>query len=339
MRKSTHRWVRRPDAVKHVFLSSALLLALWPAEGKSQLEQSEALVYNAEISLQQDKEAACRWLTQAFWQLKDAPDPGHGAKRRLRKRLESLLRRADSKALGRLRRTSQTADSLYKSAQSYREKGWTETAVDLLEQVQALQPGRAREELMQLRRQIAADPNRFLFGHLASAERPYLDAEWQQAAGWLESPPYQAGKRGQSRALIGWQHVVGDADLHAEIGMPDGPGKAAFLFGCKNHGSEFYMVELVHLSPGTEVVLRRWQGGKFRDLGSSDGVLPEEFRTGFLPIDVLIRGVTISVCVGDLPLIRATTQAPVEGKVGFFVSKDTANLEPARFRHLRIAEQ
>ena len=102
--------------------------------------------------------------------------------------------------------------------------------------------------------------------------------------------------------------------------------------------------------PSRQPVLRRVMPTdpvlRFRRVALYEGVsfllllgiaMPLKYLAG-IPLAVRVEGPDLCVSVADMAPFHARADGPVFGQIGLFVSGDTPNPDPVRFRHLRVSD-
>ena len=319
--------------VARVALAAVAAVALADVTGAQVAAARDSLEQANELLRRERAEEAAGLLRSAWRQFERAEPSEQRNEKALRSSIENGLRRVDPRALDLLKVQQRTAAKLVEVAQEYARAGWPRTALDLLEQARRLDPGSVGGEVERIRALLpAVDADRLTAELLAAPDRG-----WFMENGELVSPAIaEGGGPAQTVHVLAPRSFDGDRRMSLEVLLGNRPGKAGFVFAGRGELVELYMVELVRRVEDTSIRLMHLHDGRFDLLAMKGWTFPKEIQDGWLPVEVTIRGRELTVAVGDLSPFHFTAPTDVVGAPGIYISGDTPNREPLRFRHLVI---
>ena len=326
----------------------ALLLAPL-ARAQTQTPDPSALIVEADRLLQTGmREDAVLTALTAQRRLDEITDAS--ARDRLRAGLVALLARADPQWTRHAEASKADATELIALARSYLRKKLPARAVDLLEEACTLDPKSAAPVLSYAQKQLSSRAASKPETDRAEPDEPVLrdligGIESRVAWGTWDLRPTEVRSPhldGNTVYLIAREPRHGDQRVSVDVLIGDLDGSAALVFGGID-ASTYYIVELLHQTDqGTgrysNLSVHRIVDAKAIEIGRIAFDLSSKQRAGWLQLSVSVRGNRITAGLGALASLRCTAPTVPHGGVGFFVTGNSPNLEPVRFRRLLIEE-
>ncbi|MFO1051593.1 MAG: hypothetical protein U1F36_05225 [Planctomycetota bacterium] len=145
---------------------------------------------------------------------------------------------------------------------------------------------------------------------------------------------------GDTAYLVGKAPTHEDGRISVDMLIGDVDGSAALMFGGID-ASTYYIVELLHQTDdGTgrysNLSIHRIAENKAIELARASFNLTPQQRAGWLTVTIEIRGRALSAGLGDRSSLRCSAPTDPYGGVGFFVTGNSPNTAPVRFRRLLL---
>lgn len=230
---------------------------------------------------------------------------------------------------------------LLEAAEAYLECGWRETALPLLRAAELIEPGSAAALLAAAASTDAGAPagdgpaGEAIGAFFRDAET-YGDA-WQIADGEVTSPALTD----HSLMLVAKKPLAGDCRVGVEVMLGAAPGKAALVFGHDLDWEQqtFCFLEIMQTADVTHLRILEHDGGTGRMTTLAQQTLARTAvpRGGWLRLAVEVRGGEATGWLGTESVGPCRpAKAPLPGAVGFYLSSDSENRAPVRFRGWRV---
>jgi hypothetical protein len=326
----------------------ALLVSFVSVTGpclRAQLPDAKARIGDAYALTHDGKpEAAAAMLRRAWLLLQQVSDKDRAA---VEKQAVEELRKVDRAGFKLAQTTARTVKDLLDLAADYRGRGWTDTALKLIEAANLLSPELAGKELQATKSLLAEqkastgaaknDPRKkeqeSVLATLLRVGTDFNNADWPLVDGVLKSPP--VGKDG-----VFWVTNAQRGDTSSfRIDVSAGRlGRAAVVVGARwiDDHWEHFQVELHHEAEFTTLRVSSVRGRTSEELGYAVVPSKPEDQDGWYTVEAFLHGNLLAARIVGHPKAAVAAQASrsLEGRFGFCVPGGTNNRAGARFREL-----
>lgn len=311
----------------------AIFLAGSACPAQSDVEQVDALIASA--GAETNPEAKAMLLRRAHATALTIGD--HAKKANLLTKVRKDLHRVDPNWAKELRARDLASRDLVVEALSDIKNGWTRMARVLLDLADRLEPGSGVEARAKLG-EGGDDGPKLESLHDIHFGEPFLpmgDTGWSIEPTQIVSPKLQ-GKT----VLLGSSTVLSENfTIEAEFVFGEKPTKLAIAFGYTPEG-HYHLFEVHSAQHVAELRLFRWDGRQMLDLGRQLATFTRAERAGFLPLRIRVEGNELNGSVGAIESVSGKSGVDtIEGRFGFFASKDSPNQDSFRARLVSVQDR